>query len=180
VSPTIFIMSTELKTGDIKTQHDGVCAITQEDNRWQHCDIKAITLLANILLRQRATDQNCAETILTRNGQIIEGAASNVFIVESGTIKTPGLNHQLLAGITRDLILEIAAQQDIKAIEDSISAEALFNADEVWLTSSTKEILPVTHIDGKVIGQGKPGPLWQQMIRLYAGYKKRLVAGEIT
>lgn len=179
VSPTVFIMSTELKTGEVATYHDGVCAITRQDNRWQNCDIKAITLLANILLRQQATDESCAETILTRDGHVIEGAASNVFIVEFGIIKTPGENQQMLTGITRDLVLEIAALEDIEAIESPISTSELFAADEVWLTSSTKEILPVTHIDGKVIGQGKPGPMWQNMINLYADYKRKLVAGEI-
>ena len=180
IQPTVFIMSTELNTGEIAIQHEGVCAITREDNRWQHCNIKAITLLANILLRQEATDQNCSETILTKDGHVIEGAASNLFIVEFGIIKTPELNHQMLAGITRDLVLEIATLQDIEATEDRITINELFNADEVWLTSSTKEILPVTHIDGKAIGRGEPGPMWQQMINLYADYKKRLVAGEIT
>ena len=138
IQPTVFIMSTELNTGEVAIQHEGVCAITREDNRWQHCDIKAITLLANILLRQEATDENCSETILTKDGQVIE------------------------------------------AVEERITVHELFAADEVWLTSSTKEILPVTHIDGKAIGKGKPGPVWQQMISLYANHKKRLVAGEIT
>jgi D-alanine transaminase len=179
VSPTVFIMSTELKTGEVATYHDGVCAITRQDNRWQNCDIKATTLLANILLRQQATDESCAETILTRDGHVIEGAASNVFIVEFGVIKTPGENQQMLTGITRDLVLEIAALEDIEATESPISTNELFAADEVWLTSSTKEILPVTHIDGKVIGKGKPGPMWQNMINLYANYKRKLVAGEI-
>jgi D-alanine transaminase len=180
IQPTVFIMSTELNTDEVAVQHEGVCTITREDNRWQHCDIKAITLLANILLRQEATDENCSETILTKDGEVIEGAASNLFIVEYGIIKTPPLDQQMLAGITRDLVLEIAALWDIEAVEERITVHELFAADEVWLTSSTKEILPVTHIDGKVIGKGKPGPVWQQMIGLYADYKKRLVAGEIT
>ena len=180
INPTVFIMSTELKTAEISMQHDGVCAITRPDNRWEHCDIKATTLLANILLRQQATDHDCAETILTRDGKVIEGAASNVFIVKHGNIKTPARNQQMLTGITRDLILEIAALKDIEADEGSITTEELFGADEVWITSSTKEILPVIRIDDKIVGEGKPGLMWQTMISHYAEYKKKLVAGEIS
>ena len=180
ISPTVFIMSTELNTAEISTQHEGVCTITRPDNRWQQCDIKATTLLANILLRQQATDHNCAETILFRDGRVLEGAASNVFIVKYGIIRTPARNQQMLTGITRDLILEIAALHDIEADEESITLEQLLDADEVWITSSTKEILPVIRVDDTIIGNGKPGLMWQTMINHYAEYKKKLVAGEIS
>ncbi|MCW8963301.1 MAG: D-amino acid aminotransferase [Gammaproteobacteria bacterium] len=180
IQPTVFIMANELKTAPVATTQDGVCAITQPDDRWEHCDIKAITLLANILLRQQATDQGCAETILIRDGIVIEGAASNVFVVTGKLIKTPNKGHQMLTGITRDLVLEIAASQNIETVECDIAVDELLGADEVWISSSTKEVLPVTSIDGKQIGDGTPGPVWQELISYYADYKKRLVAGEIS
>ena len=180
VQPTVFIMANKLKTTPVATTQDGVCAVTQPDDRWEHCDIKAITLLANILLRQEATDQGCAETILVRNGIVIEGAASNVFVVSDGVIKTPNKGHQMLTGITRDLVLEIAASQNIQTVECDIPVDELFSADEVWISSSTKEVLPVIQIDGKQINGGKSGPVWQKLISYYADYKERLVAGEIS
>jgi len=180
VKPTVFIMSNELLSTPVATRHDGVCAITKPDDRWQHCDIKAITLLANILLRQQATDQGCTETLLTRDNKVIEGAASNIFIVADNVIKTPGKGQQLLPGITRDLILEIAEQQHMDTFEGDISIDELFSADEVWISSSTKEVLPVISIDEKPVGDGVPGPVWQKMVHYYADYKQRLVAGEIS
>jgi len=180
IPQTVFIMSNELPDNPVATSHVGVCTITQPDNRWQNCNIKAITLLANILLRQLASDRGCAETILIRDGKIIEGAASNVFIVRDNTVKTPNKSQQMLTGITRDLILEIAQAHDIATIEDDMTVEELFTADEVWISSSTKEILPVTRIDDQPVGDGQPGPLWQKLISLYADYKTRLVAGEIS
>ena len=180
LKPTVFIMSDELPTAPVETSHAGVCTITRPDDRWQHCDIKAITLLANILLRQQGADNGCAETILIRDGKVIEGAASNVFVIRNGIIKTPGKSNQMLTGITRDLVLEIAAAQGLTASEDDISPDDLLQADEVWITSSTKEVLPVIRIDDKTVGDGKPGPVWQEMINYYADYKQRLVAGEIS
>lgn len=179
IQPTVFIMSTELSSDPVATSHAGVCTILQPDNRWQNCNIKAITLLANILLRQQATDQGCAETLLLRDNNVIEGAASNVFVVKDGTISTPNKSQQMLTGITRDLVLEIAESQDIPTIEADIPVEQLLQADEVWISSSTKEVLPVIRIDDQPVGNGEPGPMWQQIITYYADYKKRLVAGEI-
>ena len=180
IKPTIFIMSTELHSTPVATTHDGVCAITQADDRWQHCDIKATTLLANIVLRQQATDQGCAETLLIRDNKVIEGAASNIFIIIDNVIKTPSKGQQLLPGITRDLILEIAAQHGMDTYEGDITVDELFSADEVWISSSTKEILPVITIDGRSVGSGATGPMWEKMVQQYADYKQRLVAGEIS
>lgn len=180
IKPTIFIMSTELHSTPVATTHDGVCAITQADDRWQHCDIKATTLLANILLRQQATDHGCAETLLIRDNKVIEGAASNIFIIIDNVIKTPSKGQQLLPGITRDLILEIAAQHGMDTYEGDITVDELFSADEVWISSSTKEILPVITIDGRSVGSGATGPMWEKMVQQYADYKQRLVAGEIS
>jgi len=171
-TPTVFAMSSELKNPyDV---HVGVGAITLDDTRWQLCQVKAITLLANILLRQQALDSNCAEAILIRDGLVSEGAASNVFAVIDDVLVTPPKSHDLLPGITRDLLLELAQANAIEAREAAIPAEALAAADEIWLTSSTREILPVVELDGKRVGDGSPGSIWRSMYDIYQAYKQSL------
>lgn len=170
--PSVFAMSSELEARyDV---HAGVGAITLEDSRWKLCQIKAITLLANILLRQQALDRNCAEAILIRDGVVSEGAASNVFAVIDGVLVTPPKSHDLLPGITRDLVLELAQANAIDAWEKTIPAEMLAAADEIWLTSSTREILPVVGLDGKRVGDGAPGPIWHRMHGIFQAYKQLL------
>jgi D-alanine transaminase len=152
----------------------GVNAITLDDIRWQYCSIKSIALLPNILLRQQAVEQGAAEAILLRNGEVTEGAASNVFIVKDGIIITPPKTDCLLPGITRDLVVEQAHEHGLTVKEANIEQTELETADEIWLTSSTKEILPVTKLNGQVVGGGKPGTVWQQMYALYQTYKQTL------
>ena len=174
-TPTVFAMSSDLETPyDVLV---GVGAITLDDTRWKLCQIKAITLLANILLRQEAVDRNCAEAILIRDGVVSEGAASNVFAVIDDVLVTPPKSHDLLPGITRDLVLELAHANAIEAREETISAETLPAADEIWLTSSTREILPVVELDGKSVGDGTPGPIWRRMHGIYQAYKQSLRSG---
>jgi len=172
--PTVFAMSNALHPVSQKIREHGVAAITRDDIRWQRCHIKAISLLPNILLRQEALDNNAAEAILIRDGVATEGAASNLFAVIDGVLTTPPTGPFLLPGITRDLILELATANDIPHQEKNISSNDLQSADEIWLTSSTKEILPVTKLDDSVVANGKPGPLFQQMLALYQDYKQQL------
>lgn len=172
--PTVFAMSNPLHPVSQKISEHGVAAISLDDIRWQRCHIKAISLLPNILLRQEALDQNAAEAILVRDGFATEGAASNLFIVNDGELITPPTGPFLLPGITRDLILELAAANNIPHQEKNISLAELQSADEIWLTSSTKEILPVTRLDNKPVASGKPGPLFRQMLALYQNYKQQL------
>ncbi|NOV28371.1 D-amino acid aminotransferase [Methylomonas sp. ZR1] len=172
IVPTIFAMSADIKP--FAGRIDGIKAITLDDTRWQLCNIKAITLLSNILLRQEALDQGCAEAILVRNGYVVEGAASNLFAVLDGELITPPKSHEILPGITRDLILELAAAHNIPYQEDIIALEALHNASEIWVASSTREIVPVIELDGRQVGDGKPGPVWKHMDDLLQAYKKSL------
>jgi len=172
--PTVFVMSNLLHAVDPDLLKSGIAAVTLDDIRWQYCNIKAIALLPNILLRQQAVDQGAAEAILIRDGNMTEGAASNVFIVNNGVIKTPPKDKKLLPGITRDLVVEIAQSHNMPIAETSISEEEFLKADEIWLTSSTKEILPVTRINGQQVGNGKPGAVWQDMYQKYQDYKETL------
>jgi D-alanine transaminase len=174
VRPTVYAISSPLKPLPADLAANGVAAVVLPDNRWQRCDIKAITLLANILLRQQAIDQGAAEAILVRDGLVNEGAASNLFIVRDGVAVTPPKGPYLLPGITRDLILELAAAHGVPHREALIREAELRGADEVWLTSSTREILPVTRLDQRPVGGGKPGPVWRRMMDLYQDYKQRV------
>ncbi len=172
--PTVYAASSPLKPLPADLAQHGVAVITLDDIRWQRCDIKAIALLSNILLRQRAIDAGAVEAVLIRDGVITEGAASNVFIVRGGVLVTPAKGPFLLPGVTRDLILELAVANGVPIEEASFTAGALRHADEVWLTSSTREILPVTRVDQQPVGEGKPGPLWQRMMALYQAYKQQV------
>lgn len=171
IHPTIFAYSTPLSTRAIDDLAKGISAITLEDIRWQRCDIKATTLLANVLLRQQAIEAGAQEAILIKHQYATEGTASNLFIVKNNTLYTPPLSERILGGITRDLVLELAIKHHISAVEAPIPLADLQQADEIWLTSSTKEIQPVIKLNDKIIGNGTAGPLWQHMIKYYQEYK---------
>ncbi len=172
--PTVFVMSNLFVMVPTEQLEHGVSAITLNDIRWQYCSIKSIALLPNILLRQQAVEQGAAEAILLRDNEVTEGAASNVFIVKDGVIITPPKTDCLLPGITRDLVVEQAHEHDLPVEETIIKLEELLDADEIWLTSSTKEILPVTQLNNQNVGTGKPGPVWKQMYGLYQDHKQAL------
>lgn len=168
IPPTVFVMCSPITP----MPTDGIKAITVEDIRWNRCDIKAITLLANVLLRQDAIDAGAAEAILVRDGQVLEGAASNVFIVSQGAIVTPPKGRTILPGITRDLVLELARESGQTAEERHFGIEELRNASEIWMTSSIREMLPVIELDGQPVSAGKPGPVWQTMNAAYQAFKQ--------
>jgi D-alanine transaminase len=178
--PTVFAMCTPGQPAREIDSEPGIAAITLADIRWQYCNIKAITLLPNILLRQQAIEANAAEAILIRDGCAVEGAASNVFAVRDGVVTTPPNSAALLPGVTRDLVLELAQANDTPCREADIPVEDLFRADEVWLTSSTREISPVIRLDDRTVGDGKPGPVWRRMIRYYQDYKQAVHRGEAS
>lgn len=177
--PTVFAMANPLRPPAPDLAETGVSAITLADTRWVYCHIKAITLLPNVLLRQEALDGGASEAILLRDGEATEGAASNLFVVLDGVLVTPPKSPKLLPGITRDLVLELAAEHGIAQREAIVPAAALRAAEEIWLTSSTKEVMPVTRLDGVAVGDGHPGPRWRQLTALYADYKAAVRAGRM-
>lgn len=172
VSPTAFVMSNPLKAVPESFKTAGIKAITVDDIRWAQCDIKAITLLPNSLLRQKAQDVGAQESLLIRDGYMTEGSASNSYAVIDGVIFTAPKDEKVLPGITRDLVLELAQSAGIAYREEAVSLAQLQQADEIWISSSTRELLPVTMLDDKPVGSGKPGPVWQQVDRLYQRYKQ--------
>jgi D-alanine transaminase len=176
VPPTVFLLSNPLNTPPASLLHSGISAISAPDNRWLRCDIKAISLLPNVLLRQMAVDAGCAETIMIRdNAFMTEGAASNIFVVKNGILLTPPKDHLMLPGITYDVILELAAANGIPHQVRKIAAHEVFDADELLLTSSTKEVLAITLLDGKPVGAGRPGPMFTQLHGLYQDFKREVM-----
>jgi D-alanine transaminase len=181
VKPTVFMMSNPLPTPPADLLHSGVACITAADNRWLRCDIKAISLLPNVLLRQMAVDAGCAETILiraelkTEGAFMTEGAASNIFVVKDGKLFAPPKDNLMLPGITYDVILEIAAANNIPHEVRRIAVAEIFAADELLLTSSTKEVLAITQLDGKPVGSGKPGAMFARLHSLYQDFKRNVM-----
>lgn len=170
-SPTVLAFCQPLPPMPDKVRDHGVAAITLADSRWLHCDVKSIALLGNVLLSQQALDKDCNEAILLRDGHLTEGASSNVFIVKNAVIATPPKSPELLPGITRDLILSLADQAGLRSEERPIGDAELLTADEILISSSTREIYPVTNLDGEAVGHGRPGPVWQQLYDAFQGFK---------
>jgi D-alanine transaminase len=173
VAPTVFAMTSPLPAPSAGLLSTGIHCITVEDNRWLRCDIKSIALLPNVLLRQMAVEAGCAEAILIRDDSFMtEGAASNIFVVKDGRLLAPPKDNLMLPGITYDVVLEIAAANGIPYEVRRVMKEELFAADELLLTSSTKEVLAITRLDGKPVGDGKPGAMFARLHRLYQDFKR--------
>ncbi|MBN8779489.1 MULTISPECIES: D-amino acid aminotransferase [unclassified Thiobacillus] len=175
VSPTVFMFAQPLVTATPAQKAAGVCAVSAVDNRWLRCNIKAISLLANLLLRQQAVDADCAETVMLRDGFLTEGAASNIFVVKDGVLRAPPPSSLMLTGITYDVVLELAAAHDIPHEVRAITEAEVRGADELWMTSSTKEIMAIVALDGVPVGAGVPGPLARRMDALYQTFKQQVM-----
>ena len=173
--PTIFMMSNALVTPPPAQIEHGVATISARDIRWDRCDIKATSLLPNVLLRQRAVDADAAETVLFRDGILTEGSASNIFAVERGTLLAPPKDHHMLPGITYDLVLELAADHAVPIEIGHFDEARVRAADELWITSSTREVLAIVTLDSQAIGEGTPGPLYRRMYGWYQDYKQRIM-----
>ena len=169
--PTVFAMCRPLLKKD---RSAGISAIVEEDIRWKYCHIKAITLLPSVILRHKARQAGATEALLVKDGIVTEGAASNVFIVKDGVVKTPPKDGSLLPGITRDLLIELLQESEIPSEEVAITVKELRQADEIWITSSTWEIVPVVLLDDEPVGTGKPGELWQQATEIYQAFKTEM------
>jgi D-alanine transaminase len=177
VEPNLFAFTTRMPERSREATLAGISAITLDDIRWHRCDIKATTLLANVLARAQANAEGADEAIMVRDGQAMEGTASNLFIVSQGLLITPPDSAELLPGITRDLVLELAGDAGIPYAQAAIGLPELASADEIWLTSSTREVAPVLRLNGQQVGSGAPGEMWHRMDALYQACKARLRLG---
>jgi D-alanine transaminase len=146
----------------------GVTACTCEDLRWGRCDIKSVNLLANVLAREEARKAGVFEAILVRDGFVMEGAVSNVMAVQGETIVTAPESPRILSGVTRTVVLQLAKEEEVVVDERFMSVDSLHQADEVFLTGTTLEVLAVVQIDGKVIGSGRPGPVTKALAARWA------------
>ena len=176
VPPTVFVMSNPLGQPSPEAVAHGVACITVPDIRWLRCDIKAISLLPNVLMRQAAVDAACGEAILIRDDSFMtEGSASNIFMVQDDVLLAPPKDHLMLPGITYDVMLELAAANGIRCEIRKIMKEELYRADELLLTSSTREVQAIVSLDGKPIGSGKPGPMFGRLYPLYQTFKREVM-----
>ena len=179
VAATVFLFSAPLIAPSAAQRESGVAAITAEDIRWARCDLKTVALLANVLMRQKAVDAGCAETIMLRDGFLTEGSSSNIFCVKDGVILTPPKDHRMLPGITYDIVLELAAEHGAPHEVRPVSEIELRSADELWMTASSKEVLAITTLDGLPVGKGalagKPGPVTRQMHAWYCVFRDEVM-----
>ncbi len=166
-TPSIFAMASPLPLQSEELRTRGWAAITVEDFRWGRCDVKTTALLANVLMKQRAREAGVQEAIVVRDDEVLEGSSMNIFVVAGGQISTPPSDHRILPGITREVVLELARDATPVAAR-RITLDELRTADEVWLSSSTYNVVAVTTIDGRPVGDGKPGPLLGRMHRAFA------------
>lgn len=174
--PTVLVMAWQMSKPSEEQRAHGVACITQQDFRWHRCDIKSTSLLGNCMLRQAAADAGAIEAVLIRDGHVTEASTSNVFLVKDGKIATPPKDHHILPGITYDLVLDLAREHGLPVEVRTIAEAELASADELWLSSSTKEVLPITRLDGHPVGNGRPGPMYARMHAIYQDYKARLRA----
>lgn len=169
VSPTVFGMASILTPPDFSS---GVSAVTRPDNRWNRCDIKATALLANVLSHQQAREAGAADAILIWDDEVTEGASSSVIIIDAGELIRRPNGREVLPGTTTDHVVALARRAGLGCRQAPISVSHLRNADEIWLTSATKGVAPVVRLDDQPIGTGMPGPVWQQVIKLYEASKR--------
>jgi D-alanine transaminase len=176
--PTVFVMCNPLVNPPRELVERGGSAVSAVDNRWLRCDIKSISLIGNCLLRQVSADAGAQETILFRDGKLTEASASNVFLVKRGVLASPPKSNLILPGITYDVVTEIAQAGKIPLEFRDVTEAEVRNADEVWVTSSSKEILAIVTLDGNPVGDGRPGPLFKRAYALYQEFKAKVMRKE--
>ena len=173
VTPTVFMMSNPLATPTAEQVARGVAVVTAEDNRWHRCDLKTISLLGNVLMRQLAADQGAVETVMFRDGFLTEASASNVLIVKDGTIVVPPKDNYILPGITYDATMEFAREADVPVEIRAVPKDEALAADEMWLSSSTKEVLAITTVDGRPFASGVPGAVFRKVWETFQARKPK-------
>ncbi len=173
VPPTVFMMSNPLASPTREQVERGVAVVTAEDNRWHRCDLKTISLLGNVLMRQLAAEAGAVETVMFRDGCLSEASASNVLVVIGGAIVVPPKDNLILPGITYDAAVEFAHEAGVPVVTRPVPKAEALAADEMWLSSSTKEVLAVTTVDGKPFAGGKPGPVFRKIWDVFQQRKPR-------
>ena len=180
IMPTVLLLAEPMSTPPASQREQGIATVSAADIRWLRCDLKTTSLLANCLLRQLAVAAGCVETVLFRDGFLTEGSASSIFVVKDGVLLAPIKNHLMLPGITYDVVLELAAQHDLPHEVRDITEAETRAADELWMCSSTKEVLPIVTLDGRKVGAGgTPGPVFAQMYAWYQEFKATVMRAAV-
>ena len=174
ITPTVFMLSTPLIGPSPQQLEQGVAAVSMTDFRWLRCDIKSTSLLGANMLRQNAYDAGGVECVLFRDGYLTEASSSNVFVVKNGKLITPPKSHLILPGITYDLLLELAAEHAVPTQVREVLEAEVKTADELMLSASLRELVAITQLDGEAVGDGKPGPLFKRMRKLFDDYRASL------
>jgi D-alanine transaminase len=174
VAPTVFMMSNPLSLPTREQIEHGVAVITATDNRWHRCDLKTISLIGNLLMRELAAEANAVETMMFRDDYLTEASASNVLTVIKGTVVAPPKDNLILPGITYDATLEFARAAGVPVDTRQVTRAEALGADELWLSSSTKEVLAITTVDGKPFGGGAPGPVFRKVHAAFQAAKAGL------
>jgi D-alanine transaminase len=172
VTPTVFIMTNPMALPSPQLRAAGVACVTMEDRRWLHCEIKSVSLLGNVLAAQYAAEHDAVEAIQFRDGMLSEGSSSNVWIVKNGKVMGPPKDNLILEGIRYGLIEELCAAGGLPFEARRIARDEVFEADEVLLSSASKEVIAVTRIDGRPVGSGQPGPVYRKLYDAYQAAKQ--------
>ena len=175
VEPTVFMMSNPLVNPPPAQVEHGAAAVSAQDHRWLRCDIKSTSLIGNVMLRQLSAEAGAVETILFRGTRLTEASASNVFIVKRGVIASPPKDSLILPGITYDVVVELARANGMPLELREVSEKEVRAADEIWVTSSSKEVLAIVTLDGAQVGDGRPGPHFRRMYQLYQEFKRKVM-----
>lgn len=170
-TPTVFAMTSEFVKPAQELLDNGIATISLRDDRWLNCDIKSVSLLGNVLARQAAVQADAAECIMFRDGYLTEGSASTIWVVRNGRVMVPILDRRILEGIRIGLIETLCQDENLPLEQRNITREEVFGADELIVSSATKEVVPVTSLDGQPVGNGKPGPVFA---RLHAAYQRAI------
>ena len=163
VAPTVFAMASDWPPIAAEQIERGISAVTHADERWLHCDIKSTSLLGNVLMKQYAVEHAASETVMLRDGFLTEGSSTNIFVVKDGAIVAPAKSHLMLPGITYDSVLAVAQARGAQVALRAVAESELRSADELWLSSSGREVVPITQLDGARVGSGVPGPVFRRM-----------------
>jgi D-alanine transaminase len=180
VTPTVFMMANALSTPSRELYEKGISCVSLDDFRWERCQVKSTSLLGAVLLKHEANQQQADDCVLFRNGFLTESSSSNVCVVKNGVILCPPRDNLILPGITYDLMIELATKAGLPVEMRRVSRKEVCTADELWITSSTREVIAISKLDGKLVGHGdhagRPGPLFWKMFGLFQEYKRTLPA----
>jgi D-alanine transaminase len=178
VKPTVFAMVAPMSRPTVAAREQGLTAVSIDDVRWLLCDIKSISLLGNVLAKQAAVDAQVDEVVQFRNDFLTEGASCNIWVVKQGTLYAPPNDNLILEGIRYGLLQELCQQEGIPFVVGPVSRQAVSSADELMMSSATREVLPIVQLDGKPVGLGQPGPIYQKLRRAYDEAIEALTASE--